>query len=488
MKQFLQQSRSLRALTLYFALVALFCLAFADLAVSTRSPGHELWLMARGLLTPQIPDTHQWLDAALYTLTFSLQGVVLAALCGFIFAIFYHRAWVRFLAAFLRSIHEVFWALIFIQIFGISTLAGVLAIALPFSGTMAKVYGEQLEEIDRAPARAIAPGRNNSVSQFFYAKLPLALHAMRHYTAYRMECAIRSSVVLGFIGLPTLGFHLETALRTGEYSAASALLLTLLAMIYSLRFWFRAKLLWLLVPAVFIARPLTADWHGDNLARFLWDCVPAPIREGWAPEKTLRWLGWLGEQAASGGWNTFLLAQIALVLTGLFALAGSTLNSSHFMRGWVRACGDGLLLILRSLPEYLLNFIGLIVLGPSMLPAIIAITLHNGAIIGHLLGKHSDEVAPAVMPSGPLSRFAYHYVPTLYQRFLAYCFYRWEIIIRETAMLGILGIPTLGFYIDSAFEFLRFDVAMILILVSAAMTMAADIISRRLRQQFLQLA
>lgn len=479
---FLAQARSLRKLTFWFAAIAAVCLAFADIDISTRSPGHELWRMAQGLVTPRIPDPRQWLDAVIYTLTFSLQGVILAAALGFVFAVFYHRAPVRLVAACLRSVHEVFWALIFIQVFGISTLAGVLAIVLPFSGTLAKVYGEQLEESDSAPARAVQPAGRTSVSHFFYTRLPLALHAMRNYTAYRMECAIRSSVVLGFIGLPTLGFHLETALRTGDYSAASALLFTLLALVYSLRLWFRARLLWLLVPAAFIARPISANWSAANLAQFLRDCIPAPLRQDWPLEKTQRWLLWLGEQIASGTWNTLLLAQIALVLTGIFALLASTLNSSHFVSGMARRAGDGLLLVLRSLPEYLLNFIGLIVLGPSMLPAIVALTLHNGAIIGHLLGRHSDEIGEPAIPAGPLGRFAYHYVPTLYQRFLAYCFYRWEIIIRETAMLGILGIPTLGFYIDSAFQFLRFDVALILIAVSAGLTLAADFISRRLRR------
>ncbi|WP_237067668.1 PhnE/PtxC family ABC transporter permease [Microbulbifer guangxiensis] len=239
------------------------------------------------------------------------------------------------------------------------------------------------------------------------------------------------------------------------------------------------------MPLSFLLRPVSGQWDGDSIRLFLLDCIPAPLREDWALEKTQRWLMWLGEQAGTGVWNTLLLAQVVLVLTGLFALLGSTMNSSHFVSGWRRRLGDGFLLLLRSLPEYLLNFIFLIILGPSMLPAIIAMTLHNGAIIGHLLGKHSDELAPAVMDSGPLSRFAYFYVPTLYQRFLAYCFYRWEIIIRETAMLGVLGIPTLGFYIDSAFEFLRFDVALILIAVSASLTLAADSIARRLRLRFI---
>ena len=53
--------------------------------------------------------------------------------------------------------------------------------------------------------------------------------------------------------------------------------------------------------------------------------------------------------------------------------------------------------------------------------------------------------------------------------------------MRESAILGILGIHTLGFYIDSAFESFRLDVAMILILVSALLNMSVDESSRKLR-------
>ncbi len=486
MRHFFRQSHSLRRLTFYFALLAFVCLWFADIDISTRSPGHELWLMAKGLVTPKLPNTQQWLDATINTLNFALQGVTLAAALGFVFAIFYQKRWVRITAALLRSVHEVFWALIFIQLFGLTTLAGVLAIVLPFSGTMAKVFGEQLEEIDLAATKAVNLSKRSNLSLFFYTKLPQALHAMRHYTAYRMECAIRSSIVLGFIGLPTLGFYLETALRTGDYSAASAQLYTLLILVASLRFWFKANWLWFLVPVTFIAKPITGQWNTANAMQFFWDCIPAPLRHDWALDKSQRWLVWLSEQVLTGTWNTVLLAQVVLVLTGLFALVGSAFNSSLFVTGRARTLGDGILLVLRSLPEYLLNFVFLVILGPSMLPAMIAMTLHNGAIVGHLLGKHSDEVEPAIMPSNSVSRFAYYYVPVLYQRFLAYCFYRWEIIIRETAMLGVLGIPTLGFYIDSAFEFLRFDVALILIAASASLTITADVVSRKLRHRFLR--
>ena len=57
---------------------------------------------------------------------------------------------------------------------------------------------------------------------------------------------------------------------------------------------------------------------------------------------------------------------------------------------------------------------------------------------------------------------------------MALLFYRWEVILRETAILGILGIPTLGFYIDSAFEEIRFDRAIFLILITAILNILID--------------
>lgn len=58
-----------------------------------------------------------------------------------------------------------------------------------------------------------------------------------------------------------------------------------------------------------------------------------------------------------------------------------------------------------------------------------------------------------------------------------------EIIMHKTAILGILGITTLGFDVDSAMEALRFDVAMVLILVTAVLNIGVDALARYLRRR-----
>ena len=55
--------------------------------------------------------------------------------------------------------------------------------------------------------------------------------------------------------------------------------------------------------------------------------------------------------------------------------------------------------------------------------------------------------------------------------------------MRETAILGILGIATLGFYIDSAFADLRYDKAMVLIILTATMNLGIDVLSRTIRSR-----
>ena len=137
---------------------------------------------------------------------------------------------------------------------------------------------------------------------------------------------------------------------------------------------------------------------------------------------------------------------------------------------------------MRSTPEFLLAFILVLVVGPSMLPGIAALAIHTGAILAHLLAQFSSLLMLRPDSSRGINRYAFEVLPRLYANFLALLLYRWEIIMRETAILGIIGIPTLGFYIDSAFAELRLDRALILIGLGVLLNLAVDNISRKLRR------
>ncbi len=220
---------------------------------------------------------------------------------------------------------------------------------------------------------------------------------------------------------------------------------------------------------------------------FTQDIIPSPMRRAEtidfaAISATGDWF-WriMTEQALPGIVSTLLLTQIALVATGVLTLLFFPLISQRFFGLFGRNLGHVFLVVVRSTPEYILAYILLQLWGPSMFPAIVALALHNGAIVGHLIGRHTEELPQRADAPRGLNLYAYEVLPRVYGQFLAFLFYRWEVILRETAILGILGVATLGFYIDSAFEDIRFDVALVLILITAALNIVVDIISRNIR-------
>lgn len=470
--------------SLGFVAVAAACLAFADLEISALNPWTELGRLLAGLLTPDFTAVDSVGTALLRTVAFAFVGVALGAAGGFVLALGFRFWLVRTACAFVRAIHELFWALIFLQCFGLHPLTGALAIAIPYAGVFGKVYAEILEEADPLPAQTL-PAGSGALATFVFARIPDAWPHLVSYTSYRLECGLRSSAVLGFVGMPTLGFYLESAFSQGLYSEVGALLLTFYVLIATLRLWVRP----LLVPAYIVAAPfllgsgLPIVW--GNVARFFTeDIVPQPLRDGDSWAALGSWLAdLLANQALPGIAMTVVLTQIALVVTGVLALAAFPLISRHFTGRVGGTLGHTLLVVARTTPEYLLAYILLQLWGPSMLPAVIALAIHNAGIIGHLIGRRSNEIS--LRPDAPrgVERYAYEILPRVYGPFLAFLFYRWEIIMRETAILGILGITTLGFYVDSAMEAVRFDRAMVLILITALLNIGVDILARYLRRR-----
>ncbi len=470
-----------------FMAVALVCLGVADLKITATHPGQEFLRIAMGFISPSFDALPRLARALLQTVAFAFAGILFGSIGGFCCALIYRRWAVRALMAFIRSIHELFWALIFLQMFGLSPLTGVLAISIPYCGIFAKVYTEILEENDQSLLRALMPGASN-VSLLLFVRLPDVFVHIRTYTLYRLECALRSSAVLGFIGLPTLGFYLDSAFKDGNYSEVSALLLLFYVLIATIPFWVRRHLIpvYLLASAVALYGA-NQPFEVHNIVRFLThDILPQPLRtDALEPASWAALGGWaatiLKTEAVPGAIATLVLTQIALVGTGILALLTFPAVSRRFTAPILRLVGHVGLVVARSTPEFILAYLFLQLFGPSMLPAILALALHNGAIIGHLMGRHSDTLPNR--PDGPsgVDLYAYEVLPQIYGQFLAFLLYRWEIIMRETAILGILGIYTLGFYVDSALSLLRFDVALFLIVLTGLLTIVVDLVSRTVR-------
>ncbi len=475
-------SSPLAQTTKIFIGIAVVCLIFSDVAITTVDPWQEFNRLLVGLLTPDFYATDSVAEAIAYTLAFAFLGVALANVMGLILALLFGSRVVRTGCAVVRAVHELFWALIFLQMFGLSPLTGVLAIAIPYAGIIAKVYAEILEEASPAPLKTI-PAGTSGLSAFIFVRLPDVWAHFRSYSMYRLECGIRSSAVLGFIGLPTLGFHLETAFKEGQYSEVAALLFLFYLVIASMRFWMKRPLLPIYLIGAAVILPWGLTFSFSNIVRFLTqDIIPYPLRSGAGLDGLWDWVQFMVvDQVVPGTISTIQLTMIALVATGILTLLFFPLISPLLFGRVSRTLGHLFLVVVRSTPEYILAFVLLNLWGPSMLPAIVALSLHNSAIIGHLVGRYTESLRLRIDASRGFNRYVWEILPRVYRPMIALLFYRWEVILRETAILGILGIATLGFYVDSAFADLRFDRAMFLIFITALLNICVDAISRKIR-------
>ena len=141
------------------------------------------------------------------------------------------RQAVRWLLVALRSMPELVWALIFVRVVGLGPTAGVLAIALTYGGMLGKVYGEILESGETQATEALLRNGAGRLQAFFYAVLPANAAELLSYTVYRWECAIRSSVVLGFVGAGGLGQQLDNSTKMFAGNEVATMLLVFMALV-----------------------------------------------------------------------------------------------------------------------------------------------------------------------------------------------------------------------------------------------------------------
>lgn len=210
----------------------------ADLHPARLADRHALEVTGRFLANFFPPDhSAEFLAlvarSALETLALATAGMALAMLAGLPMALAVCEslsisrigprpgAWrasalrlpVRGALILMRSIPEIVWALLFVRALGLGPAAGVLAIAVSYAGMLGKAYFEIFEAGDTRPARTILEAGGGRLSAFLYGLLPVSLHELVSYSVYRWECAIRASVVMGFVGAGGLGQQMELSIR-----------------------------------------------------------------------------------------------------------------------------------------------------------------------------------------------------------------------------------------------------------------------------------
>lgn len=195
-----------------------------------------------GVLRPDVSGVvlREVAAAAAETLQIAVAGLVLSAVAAAPLALLLAgssraarpvRAAARLVAALLRGVPELVYALVFVAVVGLGPLAGTLAVAVHGAGLLAKLWSEQLESVDPRPVEAVRLSGGGRASVLLLAVLPLARPGLLSLLLYQLECNVRTATVLGIVGAGGLGQAIDLSLRLFDYAKLGTLVLTVLVLV-----------------------------------------------------------------------------------------------------------------------------------------------------------------------------------------------------------------------------------------------------------------
>ncbi|SDG45236.1 phosphonate ABC transporter, permease protein PhnE [Pseudomonas seleniipraecipitans] len=189
-------------------------------------------------------------------------------------------------------------------------------------------------------------------------------------------------------------------------------------------------------------------------------------------------------------WDTLNIATLGTALGVLMAfplafLAARNTTPSPFIRS------AALLIIVssRSINSLIWAMLLVAMLGPGVLAGIIAIALRSVGFVGKLLYEaieeisHSPVEAMAATGAGRLQVLQFGVVPQIMPAFVGTALYRWDINIRESTVLGLVGAGGIGLQLDAAINNLAWDRVSIIFILIFATVIFSEWASARMRQR-----
>jgi len=401
----------------------------------------------------------------------------------------------RALLGFMRAVPDLMWGLLFVVAVGLGPLAGALALAVSYGGLLGRVYADVFEDVDSRPLEALHATGATRLQVFLRAIWPQAKPSIVSYTLYLLECCARSASVLGFIGAGGIGYEINLSMRLFEYGQLATLILALIGLVAATdhfsrylrrrlhanapagRFAFqknddqpslvyhadRRTRATLLVATAVVAASFystgffTATRVGlvSRMAGFAAQMFPPDLDPVYLRSLALPLLQTIGISVMGTLIAIAVGAVLALPATSTFLFSGedepghrSLLSSVG--RASVYYVARLSLNLLRSIPELVWVLLCILAVGLGPFPGTLAIGLHSGGVLGKLYAETLEEVparpVEALRATGarPLQTLLWGIWPQARPTLISYTVLRWEMNLRVSTILGLVGGGGLG--------------------------------------------
>jgi phosphonate transport system permease protein len=188
--------------------------------------------------------------------------------------------------------------------------------------------------------------------------------------------------------------------------------------------------------------------------------------------------------------ETIKIALSASIMGASLALPYALIGARNLAAGrWVYNFGRGLLNLIRTVPDIILATVLASAFGIGPLPGVAALTIFTFGVVAKLLCDTVETVDPgpaeAIAAAGgtQVQRAVFAVLPQVAPDFVAYSLYAFEINIRASAVLGLVGAGGIGFILQKDLGFFRYQHVGLIIFVTFLAVLVIDSLSTWLRSK-----
>jgi phosphonate transport system permease protein len=452
---------------------------------------------------------------ALVTVSFAVVGSAVAVMIGLVGGVLLSERWwrrsrgsrlgagwyvLRSIAAVPRGVHEAVFALILVNVLGRDPLVGIAALAIPFGAITAKVFADLIDAAPPGPYEALRATGSGRVTAMVYAVFPLTARDMVSYGFYRLECAIRSAVILGMIGAGGIGFELALRFQSLKYRQMWTLIYALVVLSAMADLWGsalrrravrrRVRLsivtgIVLVIASIVHLRPDFGRLFRVKTRRLASELIasswpPAPPRNGW----------WgLGQRMLDTLSMSFLSIVLSAVLAaGVVMLAARPSEPRGLTRRVMGVVTRLLLVVVRAIPAPVWALLVLFIVFPGPVPGAVALGIYNFGVLGRLWAEAFENLdrrpldALRALGASQSATMLYGTLPLAAPKFTSFALYRWEVAVRETVIVGVVGAGGLGRLLEqqrAAFDYRGMFATVLALIAVAILVDAASTVLRR---------
>ncbi|MGA6162568.1 phosphonate ABC transporter, permease protein PhnE [Amycolatopsis magusensis] len=156
---------------------------------------------------------------------------------------------------------------------------------------------------------------------------------------------------------------------------------------------------------------------------------------------------------------------------------------------WVYQVARAVLSFLRAVPDVVFALVFVTAVGLGPFPGVLALICHNVGVMGKLWAEALEDADPGPSQAlrsagaGRLQVAAHALLPTVTPQLVGLLMYRFDVNVRSSLVLGLVGAGGIGFLINQSIKLFEFDEMLTHILVVLVLVVAVDRLSAAVRRR-----